>query len=49
MIISYLIYSLARGGPIITVAASDVNDKSASFTNYGSCVDSYAPGIALIE
>jgi len=39
--------SPARAAPAITVAASDVNDKSASFTNYGSCVDSYAPGVSV--
>ena len=29
----------------IAVAASDISSTSASFTNYGSCVDLYAPGV----
>lgn len=28
----------------LTVAASTITDASSSFTNYGSCVDLYAPG-----
>jgi subtilisin family serine protease len=31
----------------ITVAASDINDNSASFTNFGRCVDLYAPGVSI--
>jgi len=31
----------------ITVAASDINDGSASFTNFGRCVDLYAPGVNI--
>ena len=31
----------------ITVAASDINDNSASFTNFGRCVDLYAPGVGI--
>ena len=27
----------------IAVAASDINDSKASFSNYGSCVDLIAP------
>lgn len=36
-----------RVTPAITVAASDANDVSASFTNFGSCVDLYAPGVTV--
>jgi subtilisin family serine protease len=31
----------------ITVAASSMTDAHASFSNYGSCVDLYAPGMAI--
>jgi subtilisin family serine protease len=31
----------------ITVAASDRNDQKASFSNYGSVVDTYAPGVSI--
>jgi len=39
--------SPARASGAYTVAASDVNDRSASFTNYGSCVNVYAPGVSV--
>lgn len=31
----------------ITVAASDKYDTKASFSNYGPCVDTYAPGVSV--
>ncbi len=31
----------------LTVAASDRADASASFTNHGTCVDLYAPGVGI--
>jgi subtilisin family serine protease len=43
-------YSPARaasGTAIAGVAASDRNDYKASFSNYGSCVDLYAPGVSI--
>jgi hypothetical protein len=40
-------YSPANAPEAITVAASDGNDYKASFSNYGSCVDLYAPGACL--
>jgi subtilisin family serine protease len=33
----------------VTVGASDSKDKAASFTNYGSCVDVFAPGVDIIS
>jgi len=31
----------------VTVAAADIADNSASFTNFGRCVDLYAPGVNI--
>ena len=39
--------SPARVPAAITVGASDSSDKQASFSNYGSCVDLYAPGVGI--
>ncbi|HET7321953.1 MAG TPA: S8 family serine peptidase [Longimicrobiaceae bacterium] len=36
--------SPARMPETITVGASNINDARASFSNYGSCVDIFAPG-----
>jgi subtilisin family serine protease len=35
------------GGEAITVAASDKRDAQAGFSNYGSVVDLYAPGVDI--
>ena len=40
-------YSPARVGEAITVGATDSNDKKASWSNYGSCVDIFAPGVGI--
>lgn len=39
--------SPARLGSAITVGASDQNDVRALFSNYGSCVDLFAPGVGI--
>jgi PKD repeat protein len=39
--------SPARVAEAMTVAASDMSDAAASFSNFGSCVDWYAPGLAI--
>lgn len=39
--------SPARVPAAVTVAASDSSDRQASFSNYGSCVDLYAPGVGI--
>jgi subtilisin family serine protease len=39
--------SPARVPAAFTVAASDSSDRKASFSNHGSCVDAYAPGVQI--
>jgi subtilase family protein/Big-like domain-containing protein/peptidase inhibitor I9 len=39
--------SPARVAPALTVGASDINDVQASFSNFGTCVDLYAPGVSI--
>lgn len=33
----------------ITVAASNISDHAATFTNHGSCVDIFAPGVGILS
>jgi subtilisin family serine protease len=40
-------FSPASTPTAFTTAASDVNDKKATFSNWGPCVDAYAPGVAI--
>lgn len=42
-------YSPGRMPEALTVAASEINDASASYTNAGSCVDLYAPGTDVVS
>jgi subtilisin family serine protease len=39
--------SPAAASGVLTVAASDRTDTRASFSNYGSCVELYAPGVSV--
>ena len=39
--------SPASAAGVLTVAASDRTDTRASFSNHGSCVELYAPGVAI--
>lgn len=39
--------SPARVSTAITVSATDSTDTKASFANYGSCVDLFAPGVGI--
>jgi subtilisin family serine protease len=40
-------YSPARVGAAITIGATGNNDARASFSNFGSCVDWFAPGVGI--
>jgi subtilisin family serine protease len=47
-------YSPARAGAgtnngIMTVAATDQSDQETSFSNYGPCVDLWAPGASILS
>lgn len=39
--------SPARAPSALTVAASDSSDARAYFSNFGSCVDIFAPGVGI--
>ncbi|MEO7674181.1 MAG: S8 family serine peptidase [Pyrinomonadaceae bacterium] len=41
--------SPARAPNAITVGASDISDNRAGFSNFGSCVDLFAPGVSIIS
>lgn len=40
-------YSPSRVPDAITVAASAIDDSRASFSNFGSCIDIFAPGVGI--
>ncbi len=42
-------YSPARVPAAITVSATDNTDRKASYANYGSCVDIFAPGNSILS
>jgi subtilisin family serine protease len=42
-------YSPARVAAVLTVAASTSSDERAWFSNYGRCVDLYAPGSGILS
>ena len=44
---SACLVSPARAPSALTVGASDVLDKRASFSNHGSCLDLFAPGVGV--
>jgi len=41
--------SPANAPNVLTVGATDTNDKEASFSNYGTCVDILAPGVNIVS
>jgi subtilisin family serine protease len=40
-------YSPARVTEAMTISATDSSDRKASWANYGSCVDWFAPGVSI--
>mmetsp|Transcript_41803 Transcript_41803/g.130946 ORF Transcript_41803/g.130946 Transcript_41803/m.130946 type:complete len:163 (-) Transcript_41803:405-893(-) len=40
-------FSPASAKNVVTVNAADIDDDQASFSNYGSCTDIYAPGVDI--
>jgi len=40
-------YGPANSPHALTVGATDQNDNTASFSNHGSCVDVFAPGVSI--
>ncbi|KEY70176.1 hypothetical protein S7711_03397 [Stachybotrys chartarum IBT 7711] len=42
-------FSPASEPTVCTVGATDINDSVASFSNYGSLLDVYAPGVAVLS
>merc|ERR1712038_1098860 len=42
-------YSPASAELVTSTGASDSSDSAASFTNYGSCVDIFGPGVSVLS
>lgn len=43
------LYSLSRVAQAITVGATGQSDERASFSNYGTCFDVFAPGVSIVS
>ncbi|KAK6540290.1 hypothetical protein TWF694_009099 [Orbilia ellipsospora] len=41
--------AFSRELPLINVGALDLKDARAEFSNYGKCVDVYAPGVSIVS
>ena len=41
--------SPARVGAAITIGATNSSDQKASWSNYGACVDFFAPGVSIVS
>jgi subtilisin family serine protease len=42
-------YSPARVATAMTIGAADSSDRKASWSNYGTCVDWFAPGVSILS
>ncbi|HET8659779.1 MAG TPA: S8 family serine peptidase, partial [Micromonosporaceae bacterium] len=42
-------FSPARVGTAITLGATDSSDNRASFSNWGTCLDLFAPGVSIVS
>jgi subtilisin family serine protease len=42
-------FSPARVAAAVTVGATDENDTRATFSNFGSCLDLFAPGVRIVS
>jgi subtilisin family serine protease len=42
-------YSPARVATAMTIGATDSTDRKATWSNYGNCVDWFAPGVSILS
>lgn len=40
-------YAIANSAQAVTVGATDIEDRMAYFSNYGKCIDIFAPGVSV--